>query len=564
MKTCVLHVGMSKTGTTSIQSTLSQADDVPGFHYLQSGEANAGRALSAAFMREPDKFRPNRKLGLDKAKLAQRRADVLADLERQLNEPATVFVASSEMLGNFDEADLTALRKWLAARVDAIRVMAYVREPASYIESMLQQSLKNGNNEFDVAKRDPNYRERFAPLERVFGREQLTYRAFTPKTFPNQCVVRDFMSVIGVDLPASEIKRINESLSREAVGLLFAFRRHGPEFGEGPEAMRRNRALIRWLGDLPGSRLRLAPTLLAPVINANAADLSWMSERLGAPLLPQYTEDDGEALHGEADLLHFSPATLAWLRKATGTTLRPAANGAVDPADIARALEPLWSPRMRSGSAVSVAPRASTPLQRDAAPQASTPEKTPVAPPPPATARRRASADMVPALPADDEPVFMGSSTVARAAAAAATTGRKPKRDRPATARPEGAQGAKSGRRVARLAETGAQWDGAGLGQRLRQSRPAVVMADDQIAIIAEVALQFVRDATLQRSGGARIAGWGSFQRRGELAETAGEASGRSRLIFQVLQDNSSVIDGDDDDDDDDDDVIDEQDDARP
>ncbi len=312
---------MAKTGSTSIQATLAVVENRPEFHYLHSGEANVGRAFATAFMAQPNSFRPNRKLGLSDEVMQRGKKKILEDFSRQLDGPQDLVVASSEMLGNFDPESLCALYEWLNQRVDAIRLIGYVREPAGFIESMFQQSLKNGNSDFKLSKRYPAYRQRFEKLENAFGRQRVEYRMFAPATFPSRCVVRDFLGAIGLDLPETSIVRINESLSREAVGLLYAYRQHHPEFAAGQHAVRRNRQLIQSLATLTGDKLRIHPRLLRDVIESQTADLNWISERLGQPLTPVYPAAGSSVIQAERDLLTYSDATIEWLNRLTGGKL---------------------------------------------------------------------------------------------------------------------------------------------------------------------------------------------------------------------------------------------------
>jgi hypothetical protein len=495
VKTCVLHVGMAKTGTTSIQSTLSLAPPTPGFHYLRSGEANAGRALGAAFMRSPSHFRPIRKLGLDNATVDQMKSAVLSDLEDQLSRPATTFIASSEMLGLFDEASLTRMRDWFERRVDAIRLIAYIREPASYMDSMFQQSLKNGNSAFDVDARYPNYRERFAPMEKVFGRAQITYRAFTPKALVNQCVVRDLMSLIGVDIPGLTIKRINESLSREAVGLLFAYRLHGPKYGIGAEAMRSNRTLIRCLRDVPGERFRLARNLVAPVIEANGPDMAWMAERLGGTLVPKLSDDDDEqAVRGEADLLRFSVSTLNWLHKASGVKVPTGEGGAVDPVAVARALKQLC---VRPGRA-----ERKTSTRR--------------------ASRHQSSQDAVAAdLKEGDDPISsgaIGTGVPASVSDLRQDTGPGTADEHTPSSDPEAMSQERGG----------AIWPAQNLARRMGPCQVPLLLTDGQVSVVVDEALIFLRQFVEQADQGLRVPGLGAFRPRkaGCLIFQPSESSG--------------------------------------
>lgn len=339
MRRLWLHVGMSKTGSSSIQSTLAETQALPDLSYLMGRSANPGRELITAFEPEPERKRTNRKRALDGDTLAAQGKRFLKKLDQQIEQAqGSDFVLSSEMICLLSPEGLQGLHDWLSPRFGEIRVLAYVREPVSYIESMYQQSLKGGRAGFDLARRYPAYRERFAPIEAAFGRERVEYRLFASEHLQDGCVVRDFVSWTGRSLPAAEVVRINESLSLPAVGLLYHYRQHGPDFGQGTEAVKANRALIAQLRQLPGPKFRLARSLVQPVIEAQAQDLAWMANRLGLEVPIQYAAPGTPAVDSESSLDQPTPAALAWLAQRTHTPWSTSSPGS---AQVVGALEQL-------------------------------------------------------------------------------------------------------------------------------------------------------------------------------------------------------------------------------
>lgn len=328
MRRLVIHFGMAKTGSTSIQTVLAGLAPHPEFHYLcVDGAANAGRTLTAAFASDPAALNVHRRLGLSEPALAEQRDQALDSFEAQLSGSASVFVLSTEMLSLIDEAGLCRLRDWFATRVDRVELFGYVRDPASFMESMFQQSLKASRSAFDAALRYPAYRERFERFERVFGADAVKYRAFEPASFPDRCVVRDFLQQCGVSLDPGPVPRSNESLTLDGVGLLYVIRRHGQPVGQGAAALRRNRRMVRMLREVPGSKFRLHRSLTEPIIDARHEDMQWISSRLDTPLQPRYPAESEPAIRSEADLFEVSEATRQWLREHLGIEVSPGRAG---------------------------------------------------------------------------------------------------------------------------------------------------------------------------------------------------------------------------------------------
>ena len=115
----------------------------------------------------------------------------------------------------------------------------------------------------------------------VFGRANVHLWKFDPKSFVGKCVVQDFCSRLGIAFPKDRIVRVNESLSREAVALLFAYRKYGRALGStamnGPE----NQRLVAQLRKIGGSKFRLSAEAVRPILDRNREDIEWMEKRLG-------------------------------------------------------------------------------------------------------------------------------------------------------------------------------------------------------------------------------------------------------------------------------------------
>lgn len=155
---------------------------------------------------------------------------------------------------------------------------------------------------FGVRESWPNYRWRFEKLDRVFGRENVTLRVFDPAALAGGDVVSDFCELAGIPLVPGQIQRVNESLSLEARALLYLQRSRGDGMVAGfPGAPARNERFIAALSRFGNTRLQLAPTLLEPILEEKRADLEWMEERLGLPLVDEVPEG-GVQVESEAHL----------------------------------------------------------------------------------------------------------------------------------------------------------------------------------------------------------------------------------------------------------------------
>lgn len=127
---------------------------------------------------------------------------------------------------------------------------------------------------------------------------------FDPKAFEGGDVCIDFFQKIGVELSTDQIVRVNESMSLNACGLLFAQRNIGQGFVQGFKgAPSKNDAFVASLSRLPGRLLKFKRSILLPLFDEWRADLEWMEERLGVSLSDLPEEDAPDAIGSEEDLL---------------------------------------------------------------------------------------------------------------------------------------------------------------------------------------------------------------------------------------------------------------------
>ncbi len=310
---CIVHIGMHKTGSSSIQATLAAGMDDPGFVYLTGGRgSNLSTPLYSMLSSHVENFHFHRKHGHDSKDIKAYNRQTRDALTAEIAECGRrIAIISGEGLSRLDPDAVTRLARFLNNRFQSVQIIAYVRPPKSYMESAFQQLLKGGRlRHFEIASLYPNYRDRFEPYIDVFGRESVTFKRFEPKEFPSSCVVTDFCQTIGMKLDATRVRRVNESLSLEAIRLLYTLRVFGGNAGFGSEALRADREMVEFLQEVTGGKLRLASDLSLPVLKDHQKDILWMEEVLGASLSESAIANDNE-IHGEEDLLSWRQETVS-------------------------------------------------------------------------------------------------------------------------------------------------------------------------------------------------------------------------------------------------------------
>lgn len=308
MKTCWVHIGMHKTGSTSIQASFARIKRGDGWTYGKLDDhQNLNQAVFAMFSSDPARHPLFAFRGLTGEQLRVRREWMLGKLAALLGKPGDrTIILSAEMASVLDESGVIAMRDFLAARCDEVKVLGYVRAPFGFKNSIFQEQVKHGKGSLRLA--GPGYRSRFEKYDRAFGPENVMLRVFDPSTFPGRCVVSDFCEQIGVSkIDSSKVQRVNESLCREACGMLYAYRKFGPGYGKGQEVVRENIRLVSPLLAMEGRKFNFSHEILK-LNEAETEDLAWMENRLGTKLTERIP-DDHSAVTSEEDLLSITRET---------------------------------------------------------------------------------------------------------------------------------------------------------------------------------------------------------------------------------------------------------------
>ena len=339
----IVHFGMFKTGSTSIQNTLFKLMQGPlkdEFMYLApDGLPSSDRIIKILHRRNHGGRAGGEMFGIKPENLAAEQDKLRAAIVEQIGTAkGRKLFFSSESLPIVDKTELGELRGFFAAAGYQPKAVGYIRPPKSLIDSDFQQRVKTGTKNLEVRALFPKYRQLFEKFDPIFGRENVSYWVFDPKTFVHGDVVRDFASHIGIDVDAKDVWRENDALSLPALSLLFAYRKYGAPYEGG----RTNTRLIKKLQSLPGGKVRLHSSLLAPVFDEFGRELAWMEGRLGVSLTEKLDADDAIAIKTEEDLLSFTPQSLRWLSEQIED--HPASQKVLsgDPNDVARGVHALY------------------------------------------------------------------------------------------------------------------------------------------------------------------------------------------------------------------------------
>lgn len=302
MKTCYLHLGMPKTGSTSIQKAFHDFRD-GDIRYAELDESNHGLPLISAFSEKPEAFYILRNRGMGAAAAGELGATYREQITAIAESDGDVIFSSEAVPDHMRPKDIAGMIAFFQARAEAVKVILYARPVASLVSSQFQENIKHGAAAFKLPA--PKYRKRFETVVNAAGRENVTFVRFAREDLVGGDIVQDFAHRIGVATPPHGVVG-NESLSVDAVGRIYLFNKvMAPHLPAKQQVNVRN-TLKKRLVDLGGPKFMLHPDLIRQHIADHRDDIEWAEETCGFDLTGDVnlTVSDG-LVAGEADLLRF-------------------------------------------------------------------------------------------------------------------------------------------------------------------------------------------------------------------------------------------------------------------
>lgn len=245
MKKLYLHIGMEKTGSTSIQESLYINRDYlldQGVATLECGGLKNNRKFSLYALEKgayDDYFIENNILTEEQRDNFDKSIETDFDLEMSLlpQNVETVIISSEHLHSRLRKtSEIARLHTLLSKYFDEIEIICYVREQSLVAASWYSTIVKSGNIRYK--NRIPkfsdylkiwcksenhyfNYYNILAKWSGVFGKDNINVRLFDRESFTNSSLIDDFYFSAG-GLPAEGLEAIspkNESLSN--LGLLL-------------------------------------------------------------------------------------------------------------------------------------------------------------------------------------------------------------------------------------------------------------------------------------------------------------------------------------------------------
>lgn len=303
---CVLHIGMNKTGSSSIQeAAASHRPDLKerfDITYLD-GPSNHS-VLRALFMDDPLTYHLVRSMiGPHRSKVdrwVKHQRELIDKTVRSIG--GGILLMSGEGFSGMPEREVERLGKDLTDNFETVDVFIYVREPFGFAQSKAQQNVKSGYTFEEIVQSTlsgpisdrsensdawrqtvlPHYRFRIEKFQNVFGVDNVHIRPFSRHSLRNGDAVTDFFHwAFGFDWKDEGFDpvRVNEQIDPAYIYVLEVLNKQQPLRVDGYPNLKRARTLLH--GASPGPD---APAFYVPGLNLKrfgelvAEDVAWLKE----------------------------------------------------------------------------------------------------------------------------------------------------------------------------------------------------------------------------------------------------------------------------------------------
>ncbi|QZY28151.1 hypothetical protein [Nocardioides coralli] len=309
----VLHPGMGKTGTSTIQTFLRTNratllehgvlyPTTPGqVRHLRLGLfITPDATFSGSRVAHRERRDPRWREVIDHSPAGFREAFRRALLDEVERSGASRVVLSDEAVFRAPDASLRILGDFTSAHAQSLRVVCYLRRQDDHLVSRYQQAVKTGEVRRMADRTDEidlvgvyDFAGRLRAWERLVQPTQLIVRRFDRSEFREGSLIEDFLDAAGIAIPGQQLQpvpRRNESLDAESVEFLRLVNLHRVEAEGGRPGRLNNRKLTKRL-----TAACQGPTLTLPGTVLDAFMARW--EAGNREVASKYFGEDGDLFH---------------------------------------------------------------------------------------------------------------------------------------------------------------------------------------------------------------------------------------------------------------------------
>jgi hypothetical protein len=341
---CIVHIGMPKTGSTALQNSLFSHIADERVAYAALPIANHSGIIYSMFSSSPEKHNLHLNSKHSEEDIEVYNANNKALLvEGFRNHSTSIEIISGEDIYHLgqDENALHRMKAFLEENFKQIIIVGYVRPPKSFMESAFQQLVKYHHlSHFDFPLFYPHYTIKLENFDRVFGRENVHLWKFDPKSFPHGDITLDFCGRLEIKTDVQHALRANDSISQEAIALLFAHHKYGHNYDFGIQNTPLSYRLVESVATIGKGKFKFSKIFTDSILETYKADLVWMEERMDVSL-EEFSSELESDIGSEEDLLNFSDETIEALKNLIGEEDLPQEILGTSPQEVAKLVDAL-------------------------------------------------------------------------------------------------------------------------------------------------------------------------------------------------------------------------------
>ena len=223
MREVILHVGMHKTGSSSIQNSLKHFDDTKT-RYAQFDYANHSIPIFTIFSEKRQSYHIWKKMGYSPGHIEELRRDYLFRLNNQLSDYSRErLIFSGEDICLLRDHEKYNLLQNLQRGGKKLTLICFTRHPQDYAISIFQQMVKGGLD--SIRTINPDYQFNLKYFYETCYESDFIVKDFTTENAKYGDITKAFCSLASINPELVTPIRVNESLSASALKLIYSLNR---------------------------------------------------------------------------------------------------------------------------------------------------------------------------------------------------------------------------------------------------------------------------------------------------------------------------------------------------
>ncbi|MHA6483026.1 hypothetical protein ACX1C1_14100 [Paenibacillus sp. strain BS8-2] len=296
IKEIIIHAGLHKTGTTSIQDTLFANREFLkecGYLYPSSWPSNHSVPIYGAFVSNKAYFE-NIVEELSRREIKRNQKQFLKVFQKEVAEAKpSKLIISGENISLLSTKELKKFHKFLIKSIGKnvlIKILVSVRHPVPWLVSATQQRLKAGQHLQQVLDEKmktiiPNlFETRVGNLIQVFGRDSVQVFRFEDSVKHELGPVGYFLETLGFmneEIIQFNFVKANESISLVAADILAFINEKCPIIIQNRRNERRTREDINPILKIRGPKFDISFAYKKSFLEMAHRDIKWLTNMFG-------------------------------------------------------------------------------------------------------------------------------------------------------------------------------------------------------------------------------------------------------------------------------------------